>query len=203
LSWFVYVAPVIAVSLWPISRRWLEKTASNPRGTKLVAALPVVAAILFACLLAWRDDQSGATHKKEAFGDAEHPPFADVISLPGNLRFIVTNESNYPAYGVIVSLRDTSGDGFAASRTYEYQEIQAHSGRLDDRQWPSLPPAPSERRFAAAIFSRSGTFSEEIILRRSGNNQWMRALKLSSGPNTITEHADSAWPRDVNGRLQW
>lgn len=133
-------------------------------------------------------------------GDAEHPPFLAVISLPGFTRFVTTNGSDYPAYGTKIQLYDDADKNLL--RSYDYPEIAAHLAFLDDKPW--IPPdGVDQRHFTAYITTRTGLVTEELILRKAGNNQWMRASRVRQGMRTLEEDVDSAWPRDKNGQIEW
>src|ERR1035441_5593515 len=44
--------------------------------------------------------KSGEDATRKQMGDADHPPFVALISMPGRPRFVVTNGSDYPAFGI-------------------------------------------------------------------------------------------------------
>src|SRR5437879_1810525 len=113
---------------------------------------------------------------RTAMGDADHPPFVALISLPGRHRFVVNNGSNYPCYGIRIRMYDdTDKDGPAPIvRDYVYSELAAHTALMDDQLW--IPPDNrSQRHFMITISTRTGLVTEELILRQAGNDQWMRA----------------------------
>jgi hypothetical protein len=139
--------------------------------------------------------------QKTLLGDAERPPFVSVISLPGNTRFVVVNNSDHPAYGTSIQLHDDT-HRTTAIRIFDYPEMAAHTARLDERPWTPEDDA-SEHRFTADIATRTGLALEELILRRAGNNQWMRASRVRQGMRTLEEDVDSSWPRDQNGQVNW
>lgn len=50
--------------------------------------------------------RSSEDSARTTMGDPGHPPFIALISLPGAHRFVVTNGSNYPCYGVRIRMFD-------------------------------------------------------------------------------------------------
>jgi hypothetical protein len=145
--------------------------------------------------------QSGESATKSLLGDGERPPFVSIISLPGNIHFVTTNSSDFPAYGTKIQVHDETHKA-SALRSYDYPEMAAHLAVLDDKPWAPDDDA-SEHRFTAEIVTRAGLASEEIILRRAGNNQWMRACRVQQGMRTLEEDVDSSWPRDDQGQVEW
>ena len=148
-----------------------------------------------------RAAQSNEESRKTLLGDAERPPFVSVISLPGRTRFVTTNDSNYPAYGTRIQLYSDANKA-TAIRTYDYPDMAAHVAFLDEKLWTADDDV-SEHRFTASIATRTGLVSEELILRRAGNNQWMAASRVRQGMRTLEEHIDSSWPRDQSGQVNW
>jgi hypothetical protein len=162
----------------------------------------VGAALFMCCLVALqvvRTYKSGEAQTKGTLGDPEHPPFVAVISLPNFTRFVTTNSSDYPVYITAIQLLDVDscGDG---TRNYGFSELSPHSAIMDERPWHPASNAGS-CRFTAIIFTRNGTFTEEMMLRRTDNNQWMRALRVKQGERTLAKDIDSGWPRDKDGNL--
>jgi hypothetical protein len=154
-------------------------------------------------LVVWqavRAAQSSEENRKNLLGDAERPPFVSVISLPGSTRFVTTNSSDYPAYGTTIQLFEAKGS--APIRTFSYPEMAAHVAFLDDRTWAPENDAP-EHRFTAQITTRTGLDYEELILRHTENNQWMRACRVRQGMRILEEDVDSSWPRDEKGQIEW
>lgn len=137
-------------------------------------------------------------------GDAEHPPFVAAISLPRLTRFIVTNNSSYPSYGIRIRMYDDTVADTPASivRDYVYPELPAHAALMDDEVW--IPPdAAPQRHLTAVITTRTGVYYEELILRQAGNNQWMRAIRVMQGMRQLQSDIDSAWPRNGRGDVDW
>jgi hypothetical protein len=151
-------------------------------------------------------NESVATSKEatlNTLGDAEHPPWVAVISMPRETRFIVTNNSDYPAYiSGIDLIDDTAGDAPKQVRKYGYQELSAQTARMDDGPW--TPPADNrQRHFTAVIDTRAGLFNEEMMLALAGNNQWARAVRVRRGMRTLEEDIDRAWPRNQKSEVEW
>jgi hypothetical protein len=167
----------------------------------------VLLAICGIGLVAWQavrafrsSEESKEESKKISLGDARHPPWLGVISLPGITRFITTNGSDYPVYGVKIRLYDAATQ--TQLRNYDYPEIAAHLAFFDDAPW--IPPdGAADCHFTAQITTRAGVYFEELILRRMENNQWMRAARVRQGMRTLEEDIDSAWPRDRSGQIKW
>ena len=148
--------------------------------------------------------RSSEDSARSAMGDPDHPPFIAIISLPGVHRFVVTNGSNYPCYGIrIRMLDDTVIDAPARIvRDWNYTEIGAHQALMDDQLW--IPPDDRpQRHFTATISTRTGIVTEELILRKAGNNQWMRASRLMQGVRLLETDIDSEWPRNSRGDVDW
>jgi hypothetical protein len=141
---------------------------------------------------------------RNAMGDADHPPFIALISLPGTHRFVVTNESNYPCYGVRIRMFDDTAKDVPAQivRDWNYSEMGAHQALMDDQLWIPPDDAP-QRHFTATISSRTGIVTEELILRKAGNDQWMRASRVMQGMHLLETDIDSAWPRNSGGGVDW
>jgi len=158
------------------------------------AALPV---IIWQAVLAHR---GGEENRKALLGDQERPPFVSVISLPGNTRFVTTNASDYPAYGIHIELYDDASKS-TPLRAFDYPEMAAHLAFLDNKSWS--PVGDDEHHFTAEISTRTGLVSEELVLRYAGNNQWMKACRIQQGIHTLEEDVDSAWPRNKSGQVEW
>jgi hypothetical protein len=152
---------------------------------------------------AYRSVQGGEENKRLVLGDSEHPPFVSVMSLPGVTHFVVTNNSDYPAYGIRIRLvDDRTGMSPVVIRDWNYQELSAHTALLDDNPWiPQLGTVAYH--FSAAITTRTGVVNEELILRKTDNNQWARAARITMGMRTLEEDVDSAWPRNSEGKVDW
>ncbi|MCE5309693.1 MAG: hypothetical protein LLG20_18825 [Acidobacteriales bacterium] len=180
---------------------WTDKARS--RFLVLFIALSVVG-IAIVALQAVRAAQSSEDTKRNLLGDPEHPPFVAVISLPGFTRFVVTNPSGYPAYGVKVQLYDEACGNQKPIRSYEYNDMASHAAVIDDQPWTPTNSAP-QQRFTASISTRAGLVRQEMILRRSGNNQWMRASRTRNGMQILGQDVDSSWPRNSKGEIdfQW
>jgi len=152
------------------------------------------------CLSIWQAvliKRSGEDTTRTALGDSDHPPFVALISLPGVHRFVVTNGSNYPCYGVRIRMfDDTARDAPARIvRDWNYAELGAHQALMDDQLWTPPHDAP-ERHFTASISTRTGIVTEELILTKAGNNQWMRASRVMQGMRLLGTDIDSAWLRN-------
>ena len=61
----------------------------------------------------------------------------------------------------------------------------------------------ARKHFTIIIHSRSGGAIEDLMVRPAGNNQWMRALRVRNGTRILEEHADSAWPLNSQGQVDW
>jgi hypothetical protein len=173
---------------------------TDPKNIRRFKLSFVGAALLMCCLVAIqtiRTYKSGEAQTKGTLGDPEHPPFVAVISLPNLTRFVTTNSSDYAVYITAIQLLDADacGDG---TRNYGFSELSPHSAVMDERAWHPAPNA-NNCRFIATIFARNGTFTEEMMLHRTDNNQWMRALRVKQGERTLVRDVDSEWPRDKNG----
>jgi hypothetical protein len=177
---------------------------SLKHGRRRYAVIFVALSLVGIVLVFWQAvlaHQSGEESKKAMLGDPERPPYVSIISLPGNTRFVVTNASDFPAYGTKIQLHDETHKT-TALRTYDYPEMAAHLAVLDNKPWNPEDDS-SEHRFTAEITTRTGLVSEELILRRAGNNQWMRASRIRQGMRTLEQDVDSSWPRDRNGQIDW
>jgi hypothetical protein len=111
-------------------------------------------------LLIWQNidaKRSSDESTRMAMGDPDHPPFVELISLPGVHRFVVRNGSNYPSFGIRIRLYDeTVRDGPARIvRDWVYSELAAHAAFMDDQLWVPPDNAP-QRRFSATIATRTG-----------------------------------------------
>jgi hypothetical protein len=140
---------------------------------------------------------------RASMGDADHPPFIALISLPGVHRFVVTNGSNYPCYGVRIRMFDDTAKDAPARivRDWNYAEMGAHQALIDDQLW--IPPDDTlQRHFTASISTRTGIVTEELMLRKAGNDQWMRASRVMQGMHLLETDIDSAWPRS-GGEVDW
>ena len=147
--------------------------------------------------------QGGEEAARAALGDADHPPFIALISLPGVHRFVVTNGSDYPAYGIRIRMYDdTVPDAQRIVRNWEYSEMAAHAAFMDDQLWFPPDNAP-QRHFTATIATRTGIVTEELMLRPAGNNQWERASRVMQGMRLLETDIDSAWPRNAKGEVDW
>jgi hypothetical protein len=153
--------------------------------------------------LAFIGHASGEDSKRTLLGDAEHPPWVAVISMPWETRFVLTNNSDYPAYIIAVELFDNTAGGRGTEvRRYPARELAAHTAMVDEVPW-NPPPDGKPHHFGAQISTRTGLFNEEMILVPSGNNQWARAVRVTQGMRTLEEDIDSAWPRDDKGQVNW
>jgi hypothetical protein len=141
---------------------------------------------------------------RTAMGDPDHPPFIALISLPGTHRFVVTNGSNYPCYGVRIRMFDDTAKDAPARivRDWNYSEIGAHQALMDDRLW-NPPDDTPQRHFTATISTRTGIVTEELLLRKAENDQWMRASRIVDGMRLLETDIDSAWPRNNQGEVDW
>jgi len=179
------------------------KQWSRPARVRFAILFGILTLIGFGLTIwqAVRAAQSGEENRKIQLGDAARPPFVSVISLPGYARFVTTNVSDFPVYGTHVQLYDDTHKTVAL-RTYDYPEIAAHLAIVDDKPWIPEDDA-SEHHFTVTITTRTGLVSEELILRRAGNNQWMRASRVQQGMRTLEQDVDSSWPRDKDGQPEW
>lgn len=107
--------------------------------------------------------RSSEDSARTAMGDPDHPPFIALISLPGVHRFIVTNGSNYPCYGVRIRMFDDTVNAAPARivRNWNYEEIGAHQAFMDDQLWTPPDDTP-QRHFTATISTRPGIVTEEL-----------------------------------------
>lgn len=148
--------------------------------------------------------RSSEDSARTATGDPDHPPFIALISLPGVHRFVVTNGSNYPCYGVRIRMFDDTVKDAPARivRDWNYTEMGAHQAFMDDQVW-TPPDGTPHRHFTATISTRTGIVTEELILRKTGNDQWMRASRVMQGMRLLEADVDSAWPRNSRGEVDW
>lgn len=161
-------------------------------------ALATLALTIWQAILTYH---SGEESKKVQLGDADHPPYVSVISLPGQTKFIRVNTGNFPAYVYSIRLYDGTHK-VSALRAYSNFEIASHSAIADDKSW-TAEDDDSEHHFTVEISTRSGLYYEELILRRAGNSQWMKAARVTQGMRTLEQEVDSAWPLDSNGQTDW
>jgi hypothetical protein len=78
--------------------------------------------------------------------------------------------------------------------------MTAHSALMDDSEW--TPPEPViPHRFLCQISTRTGIYSEDLILRPTDGGQWMRATRVRQGNRVLEEDVDSNWPRDNQGKM--
>lgn len=162
-----------------------------------------ISGAVFTGVQTYRAAKSGESQTGNILGDAQHPPFVAIISLPGFTRFAIINPSDYPAYINSIQLRDNSAGGGIEARDYPRQELPAHGGVTDERPWAPYLSGTTQRFFVATISTRAGLFTEEMMLRKDNNNQWMRAVRVMQGMKTLEEDIDSAWPRNSNGGIDW
>jgi hypothetical protein len=145
---------------------------------------------------------SGEDAKRSLLGDSERPPWVGVISMPGFTRFVITNNSDFPAYINGIDVDENSTNPSKEVRHYNVQELAAHTAIADNIPW--IPSAENRhRRFSVEIATRAGLFHEDLILDLDRNNQWARAARVMHGSRTLEEDVDSAWPRDKDGAVDW
>jgi len=137
-------------------------------------------------------------------GDSEHPPYVSVISLPHLTRFVVTNPSNHPAYGIRIRLVDDTSpiSPGVVVHDFVYPELAAHTALMEDWSWIA-PDTPERRHFTASIATRNGVATEEMILRHDENDQWARAIRVAQGAKELERDVDNDWPQAANGDIQW
>jgi hypothetical protein len=189
-------------SAWVFVKKRSEKWSPSSRNRFAVCL--AILSFLGVPLVGWqaiRAAHGGEENRKTQLGDAERPPFVSIISLPGSTRFVTTNISDFPAYGTKIQLHDGT-HRTTALRTYDYPEMAAHTAILDDKSWTPEDDV-SEHRFTAEIVTRTGIVYEELILRRTGNDQWMRACRVQQGMRILEQDVDSAWPRGQDGQPDW
>jgi hypothetical protein len=98
---------------------------------------------------------------------------------------------------------DTTKDGTARIvRDWNYAEIGAHQAFMDDQPWIPLD-GTLERHFTATISTRTGIVTEDLMLRKAENDQWMRASRVMQGMRLLETDIDSAWPRNSRGEVDW
>ena len=75
-----------------------------------------------------------------SLGDPDHPPYVAVISLPHITRFLVTNTSNYPAYGIRIRLYDDTAPTGPPIIVHDfvYSDLASHTALMEDQPW--YPP---------------------------------------------------------------
>ena len=137
-------------------------------------------------------------------GDPEHPPYIAVISMPHLTRFIVTNASDHPAYGIRIRLVDDTSRTSPGLLVHDfiYSELAAHTALMED--WPWISPSNQERRhFTASIATRNGLAMEEMMLAHDENDQWARAIRVMQGTKELERDVDSNWRREANGDVRW
>jgi hypothetical protein len=141
---------------------------------------------------------------KDAMGDPEHPPYVAVISLPHLTRFVVTNASNHPAYGIRIRLVDDTSPTSPGILVHDfvYSELAAHTALMEGFPW--TPPNAAEcQHFTALIATRNGVVMEEMILMHDGNDQWAHAIRVMQGSKELERDVDSNWPREANHDIRW
>lgn len=184
-------------------------TVANPEGVKshrttILWAFGVgsVIAVGLTGWLAVIGHNSGEDAKRSLLGDSERPPWVGVISMPGFTRFVITNNSDFPAYINGIDVDENSTNPSKEVRHYNVQELAAHTAIADNIPW--IPSAENRhRRFSVEIATRAGLFHEDLILDLDRNNQWARAARVMHGSRTLEEDVDSAWPRDKDGAVDW
>jgi len=170
-------------------------------------ALFIVIGLLGWSLMAWQAIAAKTSREesmRNAMADPEHPPYVAVISLPHLTRFVVTNTSNHPAYGIRIRLVDdtSSTSSVILVHDFVYLELAAHTALMED--WPWIPPDTAGRRhFTASIATRNGIVTEEMILLHDENDQWARAIRVMQGAKELERDVDSNWPREANGDIRW
>jgi hypothetical protein len=165
------------------------------------------AAVLGCGLTVWLavlNARSSEEATRATTGDPDHPPFIAIISLPHFTRFVVTNNSDYPSYGIRIRVFDTTAKGSPGFlvRNYVYSEIPAHAGLVDDEGWYP-PDASPQRHFTVAISARTGVYSEDLVLRHDNNDQWARAARVTQGMRLLETDIDSNWERNAKGEVDW
>jgi hypothetical protein len=146
--------------------------------------------------------RSGEESKRNALGDPDHPPFLAVISLPKLTRFVVTNGSDYPAYGTKIRAYDDTPGSARHPVDWSYPEMGPHVAFMDDKPWIASDRL-SKHHFMISIATRTGLVTEELFVRKAENNQWMQAFRVTRGIQTLQENVDSAWPRKPDGSIDW
>jgi hypothetical protein len=149
--------------------------------------------------------QSIQDSARNALGDEGKPPYVAVISFPNYNKFLITNNSNYPAYGIHIRLHDDNKNSKTKgiiAHEYKYPDIAAHTALVDDEVW-CPPDNVAELHFWATISTRTGLATENLILRRTSNNQWMQAIRVMQGQRKLEEQIDSSWPREASGDIRW
>ncbi len=73
---------------------------------------------------------------------------------------------------------------------------------MDDRLW-NPPDDTPQRHFTTTISTRTGIVTEELLLRKAENDQWMRASRIVDGMRLLETDIDSAWPRNNQGEVDW
>jgi hypothetical protein len=87
-------------------------------------------------------------------------------------------------------------------RDWNYAEMGAHQAFMDDQLWIPLDDT-LQRHFTATISTRTGIVTEELMLRKAGNDQWMRASRVIQGMHLLETDIDSGWPRNSGGEVDW
>lgn len=182
---------------WLLSpEKWSERGRRRFKIGFAFLSFAGVALVIWQAALA---HQGSEDNKKMQLGDAAHPPYIAIISLPKKTFFVRTNASDYPAYSVQIHLYSEE-DQTRPMRSYGPDELAAHTAIMDNNPW--LINDNLEHRFMAEIVSRTGIAHEELVLRPSGNNQWMMACRID-GQSSKCQQPDSAWPRDLDGKPAW
>jgi hypothetical protein len=188
------------LAFWISAKDWQEQHKRRFRIGFVFLTAATIGLVVWQQVLSKRSSDDST---RNALGDADHPPSVAEISLPGFTRFIVSNGSNYPAYGIRIRLLDDTDPAKPfAVRNYDYSEIPAHGALLDDAVW-TPPDTTAERHFSAQITTRTGIYREEMILRHDDNNQWERAVRVMQGMKKLEDDIDSSWPREKNGDINW
>jgi hypothetical protein len=182
---------------WLISpEKWSER---GRRRFKVMFALFSFAGVALVVWQAVLAHESGEETRKLQLGDAGHPPYIAIISLPNRTFFVRTNASDYPAYSVQIHLY-SENDQTHSMRSYGPEEMAAHTAIMGNDPWTTNDNL--EHRFTAEVVTRTGISREELVLRPAGNNQWMMACRID-GLISKCQQPDSAWPRDANAQPDW
>jgi hypothetical protein len=172
------------------SRKFTDKQKKPFFWALIALAVVGLGLTVWQAVLTKRSSEDSA---RTTMGDPDHPPFIALISLPGVHRFVVTNESNYPSYGVRIRMFDDAVNDAPARivRNWDYEEIGARQAFMDDQLW-TPPNETPQAHFTATISTRAGIVTEELMLRRSGNDQWMGVSRVMQGMRLLETNIDSA-----------
>lgn len=135
----------------------------------------------------------------------------------GTANPVVNCDGKYPMYDINVRLYDPS-EWAKLDRRLSFADIAKIDKvfSVGNMRPKSAAPianilldfrAQTEKRYGADIYARNGFFSEEILLKKVGD-QWKRALRVFAGYPTKDQQplfvwADEGFPKNDQGEIVW